>query len=137
MMADQETMSYNHAWGGTIPFPKEKWQDWYDHWIVHPEGKRYYRYLKDEQGNFIGEIAYHFDADEQKYLADVIVFAKYRGKGYGGQALDLLCAKCKENGIHQLYDNIAMDNPAIALFLHHGFTEEYRTDQLIYLKKEL
>ena len=33
-MADEETMSYNHAWGRTIPFPKEDWVDWYDHWIV-------------------------------------------------------------------------------------------------------
>ena len=30
MMADEETMSYNHAWGGTIPFPKEAWHGWYD-----------------------------------------------------------------------------------------------------------
>ena len=29
LMADEETMSYNHAWGGTIPFPKEDWKDWY------------------------------------------------------------------------------------------------------------
>ncbi len=33
MMADPETMSYNRAWGGTIPFPKEKWKAWYDDWI--------------------------------------------------------------------------------------------------------
>ena len=44
MMADPETMSYNSAWGGVIPFPKEEWYDWYDFWIVHPESKRYYRY---------------------------------------------------------------------------------------------
>lgn len=28
MMADPETMSYNNAWGGTIPFPREKWEVW-------------------------------------------------------------------------------------------------------------
>ena len=27
LMADPETMSYNAAWGGTIPFPQEDWQD--------------------------------------------------------------------------------------------------------------
>ena len=26
MMADPETMAYNHAWGGTIPFPEEHWK---------------------------------------------------------------------------------------------------------------
>ncbi len=24
-LSDSETMSYNHAWGGTIDFPEEKW----------------------------------------------------------------------------------------------------------------
>ena len=42
LMADEETMSYNHAWGGTIPFPKEDWADWYDYWIVNHENMRYY-----------------------------------------------------------------------------------------------
>lgn len=27
MMSDEETMSYNYAWGGTIAFPKESWKD--------------------------------------------------------------------------------------------------------------
>ncbi len=26
-MADEETMSYNHHWGGTIPFPETEWAD--------------------------------------------------------------------------------------------------------------
>ena len=47
-MADEKTMSYNHNWGGTIPFPEEDWQDWYDYWIANPEGKRFYKYLQEE-----------------------------------------------------------------------------------------
>jgi len=38
MMADPETMSYNKAWGGTIPFPKEKWKAWHDRWINNTDG---------------------------------------------------------------------------------------------------
>ena len=137
MLADEETMSYNHAWGGTIPFPRERWESWYDAWIVHLEGRRYYRYLKETEGHFVGEIAYHLDDEEQKYIADVIVYAPYRGRGYGGQALDLLCAAAKSHGISVLYDDIAMDNPAIALFLLHGFYEAYQTEKQIYLRKDL
>ena len=137
-MADEETMSYNHNWGGTIPFPEEQWQDWYDYWIANPEGERLYRYVKDEStGEFVGEIAYHYDEEEQKSIADVIVHAKYRGKGFGEQGLLLLCEAAKEHGIAVLYDNIAIDNPAIKLFLKVGFYEEYRTDEIIMLKKEL
>ena len=137
MMADEKTMSYNHAWGGTIPFPEEKWREWYDRWIINHENERYYRYLKDEDGSFVGEIAYHLDAGTGHFMADIIVFSKFRGRGYGGLALDILCSAAEENGIPALYDDIAVDNPAISLFKKHGFTEEYRTEEKIILKKEL
>lgn len=137
MLSDEDTMSYNHAWGGTIPFPEEQWKAWYSRWIDNPEGKRYYRYLKNEGDQFVGEIAYHFDPDVNGYLADVIVYAKYRGQGYGTLALSILCSVAKEYGISVLYDEIAIDNPAVSLFLKQDFSEEYRTEELIMLKKEL
>lgn len=137
MLADEETMSYNHAWGGTIPWPEDQWKDWYDAWITNPDNKRYYRYLKNDDGQFVGEIAYHYDADIQQEIANVIIYSKYRRKGYGGEALELLCSAAKNNGITVLNDDIAIDNPAVKLFLEHGFTEEYRTEEIIYLKKVL
>ena len=30
MLNDEQTMSYNHACGGTIRFSEERWMDWYD-----------------------------------------------------------------------------------------------------------
>ena len=137
ILADEETMSYNNAWGGTISFPKEKWRDWYDYWIINHDNKRYYRYLKDEDNQFIGETAYHFDEGIQGYIANVIIYTPYRRKGYGKQALNLLCDAAKSNGINTLYDDIAIDNPAIKLFLDNGFIEEYKTKEKIILKKEL
>ena len=137
MLADEETMSYNHAWGGTIPWPKEEWAGWYDRWLISREGKRYYRYLKDEAGQFIGEIAYHHDAGIGHETASVIIYSPYRRKGYGGEALDLLCSAAKDHGVAVLYDDIAIDNPAIRLFLNHGFTEEGRTEEKVYLRKAL
>ncbi len=137
MMADEETMSYNHAWGGTIPWPKEECCDWYDRWVANPKDGRLYRYVKNSSGDFVGEIAYHYDADMQGFTANVIIFSKYRGRGYGGQALELLCAEARSNGITVLYDDMAIDNPAAALFLRHGFKEEARTAEKIILKKAL
>ena len=136
LLADEETMSYNHAWGGTIPFPKERWQEWHDHWIVDHEDLRYYRYLKDENG-FVGEIAYHYDPEYDGFVANVIVFSTFRGKGYGARGLELLCAAAKEDGITALYDDIAIDNTAAELFLKQGFHEAYRTEEKIVLKKDL
>ena len=137
LLADHQTMSYNHAYGGTIPFPREKWAAWYDRWIVHHENKRFYRYLTRDDGTFVGEIAYHLDEERGITIADVIVHAKYRGRGYGRAGLNLLCQAAKDNGVTVLYDDIAIDNPAVTLFLKCGFAEEYRTDEIIMLKKQL
>ena len=93
--------------------------------------------MMDEHGRFVGEIAYHWDKERCMYFADIIIHAPQRGKGYGRQGLALLCQSAKENGVELLYDDLAIDNPALPLFLKQDFTEEYRTDQIIMLKKEL
>ena len=137
MLSDERTMEYNHAWGGTIEFPKEQWTEWYDHWVANAGTKRYYRFLKNAEGEFIGEIAYHYDSCTNGFMADVIIHADFRGNGYGSKALDMLCSAAKENGISALYDDISIDNPAAGLFLRHGFKEQYRTDKIIMLRKDL
>ena len=136
MMSDEQTMAYNHAYGGTIPFPKERWAAWYDKWIKNNEGKRFYRYVK-AGCDFVGEAAYRFDEERQIYIADVIIYAPYRGRGYGREALMLLCEAAKKAGIRALYDDIAIDNSSVRLFLKCGFTEELRTSEYILVKKEL
>ena len=138
MLEDQKTMSYNHAWGGTIPFPKEDWKQWYDRWITNADERdRYYRYLTDGTGKPVGEIAYHRDAANGYVMTDVIVHAPCRGNGYGWQGLKLLFNAAGKRGITALYDDLALDNPALHLFLNLGYREEYRTDQIIMLKKRL
>lgn len=136
MLSDGETMSYNHAWGGTIMFPEEKWADWHDRWVCNHEDKRFYRYIM-ENGIFVGEVAYHLDEERQIYIADVIVFVPYRSRGYGRQALLLLCDIARENGVQTLYDDIAIDNPSIALFADCGFMQVMQTDEYVLVKKEL
>ena len=137
MLADGATMAYNHAWGGTIPFPEEMWPEWYDEWILHTGRQRYYRYVRDAGSRFVGEIAYHRDAGRGIYIANVLIHAQYRGWGYGGDALALLCRAARENGLSALWDDIAIDNPAISLFLSHGFIEAYRTEDAVFLRKDL
>ena len=137
LLADPETMSYNAHWGGTIAWPKEEWSDWFSYWVINHENQRFYRYLQNDSGTFVGEIAYHLDRELNIYIADIIVYAPYRHQGYGLEGLNLLLKAAKDNGINIIYDNIAIDNPAIALFKKVGFYEEYRTDEIIMLKKEL
>ena len=138
MLADPATMSYNRAWGGTVPFPESAWPGWYDRWIARPGGLRFYRYLRlRESGVFVGETAFHLDPERDIWLADVIVPAACRGRGYGTAGLFLLCRAAADRGIRVLRDEIAGDNPAISLFLKAGFTEESRTEETVMVKKVL
>lgn len=135
LLADPETMSYNHAHGGTIQFPRSIWRDWYARWLDGPRERYFYRYLRTRTGEPVGEAAYCFDGE--KYLCNVIVLARYRGRGYGAQGLELLCAAARENGVAVLYDDIAADNPAVEMFLHRGFRVVERTPEIILVQKNL
>lgn len=138
LLADPATMRYNHAWGGTIRFPREYWADWYARWVEDASGRRFYRYIRDEAlGAFVGEVSYHFDDPSGVYVCDVIVHASCRGRGYGGKGLVLLCEAAKANGITKLCDNIASDNPSVSLFLRCGFREVYRNEESILVEKDL
>lgn len=138
LLADPDTMAYNHAYGGTIDFPPERWADWYARWVVDGAGERFYRYLRRESdGVPAGEAAYHYDGALGEYLCDVLVAASYRGRGFGRQGLELLCAAARENGVKRLVDNIAIDNPSVGLFLSVGFRERLRNDEYILVEKEL
>lgn len=138
LLFDPDTMSYNNAWGGVISFPRDKWQDWYNYWITEKDNKRFYRYLLNTAANqFIGEVAYHFDDSRNIYICDIIVYAKYRGNGYGTEGLLLLREAAKENGIGTLYDNIAADNPSVQMFLNNGFTVDFKTENVIMVKRVL
>lgn len=137
LLQDEDTMSYNKAWGGTIDFPKEKWKGWYTRWVINKDNKRYYRFLKNEDGDFIGEIALHYDSSYDGYMVNVIIHTKCRRRGYGLLALKKLCAVAKKRAITVLYDDIAIDNSGISIFLKCGFQEVSRTDKIILLKRIL
>ena len=53
------------------------------------------------------------------------------------------CSGCKSletakaNGIKELYDDIAIDNSSVSLFLKCGFVEVLRTTEYVLVKKEL
>lgn len=138
MMADIETMSYNDAWGGTIPFPKEDWEEWYTLWVRNSGQERYYRYLKDDANKvFVGEISYHFDKLRNIYICDVIIKAEFRKQGFGTQGIQLLCEAAKANGVEALYDNIAADNSSAQLFFKNGFSIEFQNDEILMVKTVL
>ena len=138
LLSDPDTMSYNNAYGGIISFTKDKWETWYKRWINPSSENYFYRYLQKEDTNeFIGEIAYHLDSNKNIFICNIIILAKYRKQGFGTAGLNLLCNSAKENGINELYDDIAIDNPSISLFFKNGFNVEYQNDTVTLIKKIL
>lgn len=136
LLSDEATMAYNHAWGSTIAFPPDRWPAWCARWLDAPETLRFYRYVLAE-GEFVGEAAWHLDEARGLYLADVIIHAAHRGQGYGRRALEMLCAEAARHGLPALHDEIALDNPAVALFLRCGFREIGRSAQAVLLRRDL
>lgn len=138
LLSDERTMDYNRAWGGAIAFPQARWKTWYERWLGRSGGQRFYRYLTDsETGAFVGEAAYHLDEAQGRYLADVIVHAPFRGRGYGRAGLALLCEAARMHGLTELWDELAPESGAAALFRALGFTAEGRGAQGILLRKDL
>lgn len=138
LLRDKETMAYNDKWGGTIDFPKEQWEGWYKDWILADSKDKLYRYLfETEKQCFVGEAAYHFSKSDNAYIVNIIVHSRFRGKGYGNEALKQLCDYAKKTGIEELCDTIALDNPSIKLFLKNGFNEILRNDEHIKVRKRL
>lgn len=137
ILKDPDTMSYNHAYGGTIIFDKSKWNDWYNRWVLNSNNTKYYRYIKDMNDNFVGEVSYHKDETSGRCMLSIIIYSKYRKRGYGRESLNLIFNILKENGIDVVYDDLAKDNPALNLFIKCGFVEEMRDENVILLKKVL
>ena len=50
---------------------------------------------------------------------------------------DALYETAKANGIKELYDDIAIDNSSVSLFLKCGFAEVLRTSEFVLVKKEI
>ena len=72
-----------------------------------------------------------------EYIVNIIIEHKHRGKGYGREGLRLLMDAAKANGVEKLCDDIAADNPSIALFKEMGFSEEWRNDDAVMMAKTL
>ena len=136
LLNDKETMSFNNAYGGTINFSKDKWNSWYTKWFDN-NPNYFYRYLINGNNDFVGEVAYKFDETRNVYILNIIIHNKYRHNGYGKQGIRLLCKEATNNGICEIYDDIAIDNTSIELFKDLGFIEVYRTNEYIMVKKQL
>lgn len=100
LQEDPETMSYNAGWDihfagyhpatGCIDLPREKWPEKHVRVVGH-EPNCYYAFVREKKsGRFLCEVNFHYTEEKQWWDMGVLVYAPYRGQGYGSKCLELL-----------------------------------------------
>ncbi|MBR2894813.1 MAG: hypothetical protein IKC03_04025, partial [Oscillospiraceae bacterium] len=100
LQEDAQTMSYNAGWDvsyhgyhpetGCIDLPRDRWQAKHDR-LVGKEPDCFYAFVRErENGRFLCEVNFHYTADKNWWDMGVLVYAPFRGQGYGYRALELL-----------------------------------------------
>lgn len=130
-MNDSKTMAYNAGYEidlngynketGTISKTNEEMILWYNNWS-NKEPDKYFAYIYDENiDEPIGEIYYYLEKDI--HSIGILIQDKYRGKGYGFNALlELQKVAFDINNISELSDFIPLERiGAIKLFEKAGF----------------
>lgn len=141
LLADSETMAYNIGFGdkdgtGCIDFDESCWKGWFSRW-VNNKPERYYAYIiKIGESIPVGEAALRYDNRRKSYCVNIIIEAKYRGMGYGEQALQLLADTAfYDLSAEKIFDEFPKSRlSAERLFKKAGFKRI--SDNIVELTKE-
>lgn len=128
ILSDPETMNYNAGYDvsyygynyetGCIDFPKDRWESQYN---KRKKENKFFAYIQVDD-DFVGTVNYHYVESEKRYECGIVIYSKYRGKGYSEQGLQLLCDEARKNGVKELYDNFEESRTsAIKSFEKVGF----------------
>ena len=133
MQEDPETMAYNAGWDvsfegyhphtGCIDLPESKWAEKH-RWLVGHEPERFYAFVRRKtDGAFVGEVNFHYDPDEKWWDMGILLYAPFRGMGYGRPAMEFLLERAFLNcGVTRLHNNFEKSRgAATALHLAAGF----------------
>ncbi|MGH4125070.1 MAG: GNAT family N-acetyltransferase [Clostridium sp.] len=114
LWSDEETMN---DVGGVVPFPTEKRELWYRKMVDPSDGKNFYCLIYTLDDVLVGEVSFHrFDAGEKNADFNIKIQNKYRGKGYGKEAIGLLLSYYfYDFGGQVIYDNVINEKGQKAL----------------------
>lgn len=132
ILLDPKTMEYNAGFnlnldgyeyetGCVKSFDKEKW---YKKQIL--DKNRYFAYVINKQDNLpLGYVNFHFDEIKLRHTCGVIIEYKYRNKGYGREALNLLLNKAfLQYNLDSLSSSISYkDTKTLKFFMNNGFKD--------------
>ena len=133
MQQDPETMAYNAGWDvsyagyhpdtGCIDFPESEWQEKHARLVGH-EPECFYAFVRlKSNGQFAGEVNFHYTDKDDWWDMGVLIHAPFRGKGYGRMALELLLRRafleCEISKLHNSFETTR--DPGMAIHLNAGF----------------
>ena len=80
-----------------------------------------------EEGERIGLYSYHVQDDGRFYISKLYLEKRYRGRGLGRKALDMMFSIARENGCTEAYLNVFHNNDhAFRMYLKAGMTDYSR-----------
>lgn len=135
LQEDPDTMSYNAGWDlsytgyhqetGCIDLPREKWSDKYERLVGH-EPHSFYAFIREKKsGRFVCEVNFHYTSEKSWWDMGVLVYAPYRGRGYGLRALEMLLYRafivCGISCLHNDFEDTR--EAAIAIHRAVGFRQ--------------
>jgi 8-oxo-dGTP pyrophosphatase MutT (NUDIX family)/RimJ/RimL family protein N-acetyltransferase len=129
LWADEETMI---DVGGCIVFPMERRNEWYKRMVNPTDDRNFYCLIYTKSGMPVGEVSFHrFDEVERKADFNIKIQNKFRGKGYGKEAMHLLLSYYFYDYSGQvIYDHVANEKGQKAL-RNFGFDIVSRSDNEI------
>lgn len=109
LWADPETMQ---AVGGTCHLPTERFDPWFAHMVEPGNPATCYCLILKLDDTPVGEVSFHrWNPWEQSAVLNVKVQARYRGHGYGADALmTFLSWFFGPAGGHKMMDDVALEN---------------------------
>ncbi len=134
LLGDKKTMSFNEKWGGTVPFPKEKWEFFYQNYITDTEKQYFHIYNLD--GIFVGEVSSRYNDSFSSYVLNIKIMHRFRGNKHAFDALEAFLEYMFNNiDIERIVDNVGHDSVAgISLLRRFGFVEIGQTEEYILLE---
>ncbi|EQK47435.1 acetyltransferase family protein [[Clostridium] bifermentans ATCC 19299] len=145
ILSQEDTMSYNKGYNlvienynketGCIDFSRKYWSEWYSKWISE-RADRYYAYIANNKtGEFVGDVCFYYDPQNDLHLIGIVIESKHRSKGYCSKGLLKLAETAfNDFNVKVLRNVIPLDRKsAISGHKSAGFREISIDDNLITL----
>lgn len=135
MYEDRDTMAYNAGWPisysgyhpdtGCIDFPENRWADKIKRFTADGADSFYAFVRETETGTFVGEVNFQHTASKKWHDMGVVLYAPFRGKGYGGPVLELLLRQAfLKRGVERLHNSFEAErDSALAIHRRAGFRQ--------------